>query len=365
MKVLVYWHDIFLPYSEYIIRGFEDLEEIDELTVCGPAQMEIHEIFSKGRHSATPFQKSVMIELPSYCIRGKWAKLSGFINVIRHHQPDLIIVLDEAMSVNVFNAGLANYLSGNKAKVFFYGFENIFQSIPFKFLYVNFSASSLMTFLRKSFRFIFFDLALQPLRKYLVHGGLYSYAECRAVIAKYGWNPTMAEQWWGIDLGKFNIFFGANTRRKLRHSCNIPPQAKLAGFVGRFTEEKGVFDLIEFLSLASDWHLLLVGAGEAKEELQKLARDKGVQDRVYILPPQNQGDLATIYRSLDVLVLPSRTGWFWKEQYGRVLVEAMACGVPVVGSNSGAIPHVIGNDQYVFEEGNVEDIFKAVQRSIK
>jgi len=46
--------------------------------------------------------------------------------------------------------------------------------------------------------------------------------------------------------------------------------------------------------------------------------------------------------SLDVLVLPSRSRSFWKEQFGRVLIEAMACGVPVIGSSSGEIPNVIG-----------------------
>jgi glycosyltransferase involved in cell wall biosynthesis len=64
------------------------------------------------------------------------------------------------------------------------------------------------------------------------------------------------------------------------------------------------------------------------------------------------------YRQLDVLVLPSRTRPNWKEQFGRVLVEAMACGVPVIGSDSGEIPHVIGDAGLIFPEGKA-DILRA------
>jgi len=55
----------------------------------------------------------------------------------------------------------------------------------------------------------------------------------------------------------------------------------------------------------------------------------------------------------DVLVLPSRTTRSWKEQFGRVLIEAMACETPVVGSSSGEIPKVIGDAGLIFPEGDV------------
>jgi glycosyltransferase involved in cell wall biosynthesis len=60
------------------------------------------------------------------------------------------------------------------------------------------------------------------------------------------------------------------------------------------------------------------------------------------------------YRQLDVLVLPSRTRPNWKEQFGRVLVEVMACGVVVIGSDSGEIPNVIGDAGLLFPEGQVD-----------
>jgi glycosyltransferase involved in cell wall biosynthesis len=65
---------------------------------------------------------------------------------------------------------------------------------------------------------------------------------------------------------------------------------------------------------------------------------------------------------MDVLVLPSRTRPHWKEQLGRVLIEAMACEVPVVGSRSGAIPDVIGDAGLLFPEGDVARLREAIDR---
>jgi glycosyltransferase involved in cell wall biosynthesis len=74
--------------------------------------------------------------------------------------------------------------------------------------------------------------------------------------------------------------------------------------------------------------------------------------------------MAEAYASLDVLVLPSRTTRTWVEQFGRVLVEAMWCGVPVVGSDSGEIPWVIETTGggLVFPEGDVASLRQALVR---
>ena len=63
-------------------------------------------------------------------------------------------------------------------------------------------------------------------------------------------------------------------------------------------------------------------------------------------------EVPAVLRALDVLVLPSLTTPSWKEQFGRVLQEAMACAIPVVGSDSGEIPHVIGDAGLVTPEGD-------------
>jgi len=67
---------------------------------------------------------------------------------------------------------------------------------------------------------------------------------------------------------------------------------------------------------------------------------------------------------MDALALPSLTTPEWKEQYGRVIPEAMACGVPVVGSDSGAIPEVIGSAGLVAPEGDPVKLAEALHTAL-
>jgi glycosyltransferase involved in cell wall biosynthesis len=67
-------------------------------------------------------------------------------------------------------------------------------------------------------------------------------------------------------------------------------------------------------------------------------------------------------RALDVIVLPSVSRPNWAEQFGRILVEAMAAGVSVVGSNCGEIPDVIGNAGLVFPEGDANALARILDR---
>jgi len=89
-----------------------------------------------------------------------------------------------------------------------------------------------------------------------------------------------------------------------------------------------------------------------REELEGLAAGSNLAGRIHIQDPVETSQLVKILNALDVLCLPSLTLKKWKEQYGRVIAEAMACGVPVVGSNSGAIPEVIGSAGLVVPEND-------------
>jgi glycosyltransferase involved in cell wall biosynthesis len=111
------------------------------------------------------------------------------------------------------------------------------------------------------------------------------------------------------------------------------------GFAGRLVEEKGVRDLLAAATLVpGPVRLLFVGDGPLREELQRARLPDGpVEVRTGVA----HDAIATAYAEMDVLALPSRTTPRWAEQFGRVLAEALACGVPVVGSDSGAIPWVI------------------------
>jgi glycosyltransferase involved in cell wall biosynthesis len=127
------------------------------------------------------------------------------------------------------------------------------------------------------------------------------------------------------------------------------------GYVGRLVPEKGVADLIRAASLlGGDWRIRLLADGPDHERLFALATSLGVGDRVAFEGWVPSSQVPAQLARLHVLVLPSRTQPNWQEQFGRVLVEAMVSGVPVVGSGSGEIPNVIGDAGLVYPEGDVQ-----------
>jgi glycosyltransferase involved in cell wall biosynthesis len=126
------------------------------------------------------------------------------------------------------------------------------------------------------------------------------------------------------------------------------------GYVGRFIREKGLFTVLDALKACRrNINFLLMGEGKALAELRDRIRELGLDEKVKILAPQTQvAQVARFMNSLDALVLMSETTRTWKEQFGRVIIEAQACGVPVIGSSSGAIPSVVGRGGWIIEEGN-------------
>ncbi len=122
------------------------------------------------------------------------------------------------------------------------------------------------------------------------------------------------------------------------------------GYAGRLVSEKRVGLLIQALAGLPDARLLIVGTGPQEQALRTQAQQLGVLERVDFRPQVPSTQMPAVYRAMSVLVLPSETRPNWKEQFGRVLIEAMACGVPVVGSDSGEIPHVIGDAGLIFPE---------------
>jgi glycosyltransferase involved in cell wall biosynthesis len=125
------------------------------------------------------------------------------------------------------------------------------------------------------------------------------------------------------------------------------------GFAGRLEERKGLGTLAEALTnLGGEWRLVLVGRGPWGAPLLARLAQAGLSDRVTQHGHVPSEEMPAYLARMDALVLPSLTCPNWKEQFGRVLIEAMACQAPVIGSDSGEIPHVIGDAGLVFPEGD-------------
>jgi len=141
------------------------------------------------------------------------------------------------------------------------------------------------------------------------------------------------------------------------------------GFCGRLMEQKGVLDLWAAVSHLRgkfpDIELALLGSGE----LEGVLRERfGSETWCRILPPVGHEQVPAEIGCFDLMVLPSKPqldpakGDIWEEQFGHVLLEAMLCGVPVLGSSCGAIPEVLENPEVIFPAGDVDALTALMER---
>jgi glycosyltransferase involved in cell wall biosynthesis len=142
-----------------------------------------------------------------------------------------------------------------------------------------------------------------------------------------------------------------------------PDSAFTIGFLNRLTPAKAPMLMLKaFSMLPSDCRLYIVGDGPLRSRLEAEIVRGGFSRRVTLRPRIPSVMMPDLIRKLDVIALPSITTNSWKEQFGRVLIEGMACAVPVVGSDSGEIPNVVGDAGLVVPEGDVVSLAGALRR---
>lgn len=137
--------------------------------------------------------------------------------------------------------------------------------------------------------------------------------------------------------------------------------AFIIGFAGTITEQKGWKVLLKAVELLPEnFKVVLVGDGDQRQELEDWLQRPGLKDRSYFTGPLPKERLLATYPLFHVFVLPSITTAASVEQFGAVLGEAMACGVPIIGSSSGAIPETVGEAGLIVPEGNPKALAKAI-----
>jgi glycosyltransferase involved in cell wall biosynthesis len=162
----------------------------------------------------------------------------------------------------------------------------------------------------------------------------------------------------GVDLAQFRPDEArrAATLARLGWSDGIP----VVGFVGRLVPEKGIEWLTRILDrMTTPWRALVVGAGPLEEMVSAWGGRHG--DRVRVVTTAQHDEVPAYLNAMDVLCAPSRTTPRWREQFGRMLIEAFASGVAVVASASGEIPYVVGDAGLVIAEDDLAGWQQAIE----
>ena len=166
----------------------------------------------------------------------------------------------------------------------------------------------------------------------------------------------------GVDYNRFATI--SPKLPEIRAELGLNDNTFIYGYIGRITPEKGIEDMIHAFE---NWDkdntkLIIIGNGDAEyvNQIKQLVRTLKLDDIVIFKNAIPFEDIPAYFQLFNISILLSHTTPIWKEQFGRVLVESMAAGTPVIGSDSGAIPLVIGNTGYIVPEKDIFSIREAL-----
>jgi glycosyltransferase involved in cell wall biosynthesis len=229
---------------------------------------------------------------------------------------DLIDAHQEPCSLAAFEILCLRWLARAPAPIAFYSAQNIFKRYPLPFRWME----------RRALR---------------AASGIHVCNEAAGtVLRRKGFTGIVEVLPLGVDIERFHPGPPPNSQAGALH----------IGYVGRLDAHKGVEVLVDAVVGQQHWTLHVVGDGPTATDIRRRAAPLGEQ--VVISGFQPIEELPAVYRSFDVIVVPSLETPGWTEQFCRVAVEAMASGVPIVASASGALPEVVGDAGVLVPQGD-------------
>jgi glycosyltransferase involved in cell wall biosynthesis len=351
MKVVVVSHaSVNAPHR----AAYDRLGRIPDFEVhlVAPESLELGDAGSKTCDPAPEGSAYELHPLPSlFEGSGRFVWYRGLGGLLRHLRPDVVFLEQDPGSLAVIGAAL----SAPGARCVAFSVENILR---------NRWLDARRALLGWKPRDLARDLAVASLCSLgaVAAGGLAAISnEAHQVFRDgLGWSKPLRTVPLGTDVERFCHRDASARRAELGLEGDF-----VVGYFGRLVPEKGVHLLVEALAvLPKNVRLLLdmfanFQPGSYAASLMNRAAELGVRERIVTFDVSH-AEVADYMNLCDVVVLPSVTAERWKEQFGRVLPEAMACEVPVVGSRSGNIPDMIGDAGIVVDEGSPDAIAVAI-----
>ncbi len=307
-----------------------------ELCVLSPVWWHEH---MRDVHAERTHHPDYLIRLGRTFWTGSYSRgfyLSGLGRVLKEFQPDVIQLLEEPWSLFAGQTVWLAHRLAPEAKICFYTWENIYR----KATYCS-KLDPIHSWIEK-----------RVFRK--ANGAVCATGAARSVLLQRGFQQLVEVIPYGI--ASTYILSEDELTWRCQKPLSDPPHI---GYIGRLLPMKGVDTLISALPHIPG-HLAILGSGPDQPRLHQVAQSLDVEGRIDWLravPPEKVKECLS---RLDVLVLPSLTTPVWAEQLGRVLLEAMASGVSVVGSSSGSIPEVIGDAGWIFREGEPRELARSL-----
>jgi len=171
----------------------------------------------------------------------------------------------------------------------------------------------------------------------------------------------------GVNKEKIKIIYSGVDTTRFRPSNRSGKIINIL-FVGRLEKYKGIYNLLKaFIKIQKNHkniHLSIVGKGSEEEKLKKIVKEKKLENKVsFEIVPYHK--IHKVYRNADIFVAPSKDTSTWKEQFGYVLVEAMACGLPVITTNAGSIPEVVKDAAIIIPQNDTKRITDELEMLLK
>jgi glycosyltransferase involved in cell wall biosynthesis len=339
MKILVASHTYIVDLNCEKLRVLSQLEPNIQVTVVVPQKWQpggVQNQVIETKYSDEGNFRIIPIANFSQNHQGLLTFGADLISLLKEFQPQIIQVEQGSRGLAHTQMIILNQILGLQAKNIFFTWWNIPYNLQFPISW------------------------LEKYNLHHSHGIIAGNQDGAEILHQRGYSGSIKVI---PQLGVDETVFKPQNQPELAQNLGIKPEDFVVGFVGRFVSEKGILRLLQALAKISEkpWKLLLLGRGNLQSEILQFAQDNNFPERVIIVEsvPHNQ-----VYKYINVmstLVLPSEstynlknlTSVGWKEQFGHVLIEAMACQVPVIGSDSGEIPHVIGDAGLIFPEGDV------------